>query len=44
MALTKALKSTVVIGGAFFLIRLFLAISYGLYAESIKIVSNSGSE
>ena len=36
MALTKALKGTVVIGGAFFLIRLILAIGYGLYAQSVN--------
>ena len=39
MALTKALKSTVVIGGAFFVIRLMLAIIYGLNAQSVKIES-----
>ena len=37
MALTwSALKSTGVIGGAFYLIRLILAIGYGLYAQSVK--------
>ena len=42
MAFTKALKNTAVIGGAFFLIRLILAICCGLYyAQSVKIESNS---
>ena len=41
MALTKALKGTLVIGGLFFLIRLIFAIIYGLYAQSVKIESNS---
>ena len=41
MAFTKALKNTLVIGGLFFLIRLILAIGYGLYARSVKIESNS---
>ena len=41
MALTtKALKAFY-IGGTFFLIRLILAIIYGLYAQSVKIESNS---
>ena len=39
MALTKALKGTFFIGGTFFLIRLILAIIYGLYAQSVKIES-----
>ena len=41
MALTtKALKAFY-IGGTFFLIRLILAIMNGLYAQSVKIESNS---
>ena len=39
MALTKALKGTFFIGGTFFLIRLILAIIYGLNAQSVKIES-----
>ena len=41
MALTKGLKNTAVIGGAFFLIRLIFAIGYGLYAQSVKNEPNS---